>query len=383
MKVAGILISAFTLASFLLFVFSYRARATLWLDPAKWNVRIDDEEFKKRRLASGGLYLLETLALAVACYLLPLSLSAFGLTGMDLWIVSPCLCVLVTVVLGPLSLRQTLSPRKTVQRSFFTTVLAAAESLRGILIGSSGQTDEAGRTAAPTDSTHGREVLRLLLRLKERRVSEIMVSRVDMVCADESSAVSEVADLVREAAYTRIPVFSGTIDSITGYVTAKDVVIRLHQGGGSDVVSSIARKPVYIASDATLEHALEKMQNARATLAIATAPSGNTAGLVTGEDILEEVVGDLYEDYEPEEPAYQVIDEKTAIVRANVALGDLKEIFGVVPPGDLSQTLGNYVRKRLGAESSRGEQVSDDVFSYSVAKTTGKTIWSLKVEKRN
>jgi CBS domain containing-hemolysin-like protein len=394
MKVGEVLVLVLTLAALSLFLLSYRRRTILWLDPAARSVQLDDEELKKRSSASGGLYLVEILALSTACYLSALCLRVLGLTGIGLWLLSSAVSLFVAVVLGPLSVRQALSLRPSLlpetifatptKPPFFPqTVLAAAERLRGILIGSRGRVDEAGRKVMSIESRHGREVLRLLLRLRERQISEVMVSRIDMVCAEESSTVSEVADLVREAAYTRIPVFSGTIDSIKGYVTAKDVVIRLHQGGGADAVSSIAREPVFVLSDATIEHALEEMQRARVTLAIVTDRSGKTAGLVTGEDILEEVVGDLYEDYQPEEPAYQVIDDRTAIVRANVALGDLKEILGVVPSADLGQTLGDYVRKQLGVEPSRGEQVSDDVFSYSVAKTTGNAIWSLKVEKKD
>jgi len=394
MNVVWTILSVLTLSGFLLFLLSYRARVFLWLDPSVSTAHLGVEELRKRGSAFGGLYLMEVFALASSCYLITLSLRVLGMTGVDLWIVSPGTAVLVTLGLGPLFLRWTVAERRAGQAGrgtgvnaagqlFLQTILGAAGRLHAILTGSPGQMEETKSRAVSVESSHGREVLRLLLRLRERLVSEVMVSRIDMVCAEESSTVFEVADLVRDVAFTRIPVFSGTIDTITGYVTAKDVVIRLHQGGGTDAVSSIARKPVYVAADATIEHALEEMQKARATLAIVTGPPGKTTGLVTGEDILEEVVGDLYGDHEPEEPAYQVIDDRTAIVRANVALGDLKEIFGVVPSGDLRQTLGNYVRRELGADPSRGERVSDDVFSYSVAKTTGKLIWSLKVERKN
>jgi Mg2+/Co2+ transporter CorC len=409
MNIARVLIPVLTLTALSLFVLSYGARTNLWREMAARSAHLDDEELKKRDLASGGLYLVEILALAAACFLYTVSLRILGLTGIGLWLLSSATGVLVALVLAPVSLRQAGRRSQATQEDqgneasratkqghgdrgaaastksppFPRIVLAAAERMRGILLGSPGTVDETGRRGVPVESKHGRDLLRLLLRLRERRISEVMVSRIDMICADESSTVSEVADLVREAAYNRIPVFSGTIDSITGYVTAKDVVIRLHQGGRAEAVSSIARKPVSVLSDATIEYTLEQMQKAHVTLAIVTDRSGKTAGLVTGEDILEEVVGDLYEDYQPEEPAYQVIDDRRAIVRANVALGDLKEILGAVPSADLSQTLGDYVRKQLGVEPSRGERVSDDVFSYSVVKTTGKTIWSLKVEKRS
>jgi Mg2+/Co2+ transporter CorC len=408
MNLASILITVLTLGAFSLFVLSYRARTDLWRESAARSTHLDDEELKKRGLTSSGFYLVEMMALAAACFLFTVSLQLLGLTRIGLWFLSPATGVLAALVLAPVSLRRPGHERQGGHERLIERrgevgqapqqsrggqasqaggvpriLLAAAERVREFLVGSSGRVDEIGRKAVRVESKHGRDLSRLLLRLRERRISEVMVSRIDMICADESSTVSEVADLVREAAYNRIPVFSGTIDSITGYVTAKDVALRLHQGGRAEVVSSIARKPVFVLSDATLEYALEEMQKAHVTLAIVTGHSGKTAGLVTGEDILEEVVGDLYEDYQPDEPAYQVIDDRTAIVRANVALADLKEILGALPSADLSQTLGDYVGKQLGVEPSRGERVSDDVFFYSVVKTTGKAIWSLKVEKKN
>jgi len=416
---------------------------------AEARVGLDEAEIQKRTLASQGFYVIEALSLAAAFYLLSVCLSILGVVGWELWIFPLATCVFVTLILAPALLREAehrsrstardagaaeatrvapkgeagrfIAPRAPRATFFPEVILRPAErtyalltgwgtvrgevkeSLRREVIGSMrGESSRAepsrgkmahgkmvqGKAAKgkmTAESTHWKNVLDLLLRLRERRVSEVMVSRVDMVCAEETSTGSDVAELVKEAAYTRIPVFSRTLDTITGYVTAKDVVIRLHQGGSADVVSSIARKPVYVLSDDTIEHALKEMQNARVTLAIVTEPSGSTAGLVTGEDILEEVVGDFYEDYEPDEPAYQVIDDRTAIVRANVALGDLREILGgapSLPPSDLKLTLGEYVRHRLGVEPSRGERVSDDVFSYSVARTIGKEVWSFRVEKR-
>jgi len=386
MKIFGITVIALTAASFFLFIVSYRARAVLRKRAGFSQAGSSQAWYFEGDVAAwtraSGLYVVEILTIAAFCYLASLSLYACGLAGRTLWIASCGAAAASSLLLVPLFVKSGI-PKEGVGSRASHVALERAGRLFSFLGGSRREPEDVGTAPALPESEHAREVLRLLLRLRERRVSEVMVSRIDMVCAQESSTILEVADLVKEVAFTRIPVFSGTIDSITGYVTAKDVVIRLHQGGGAEPVSSIARKAAFVSSSATIEHALEQMQSARATLVIVTSPEGKTSGLVAGEDILEEVVGDLYGDRQVEEPAYQVIDDRTAIVRANVALSDLKEIFGVAPSGNLNQTLGNYVRKELGAEVSKGERVSDAVFSYQVARTIGKLIWSLRVERRN
>lgn len=235
----------------------------------------------------------------------------------------------------------------------------------------------------PIASPFGRDLLKLLLRLRERHISEVMVPRVDMVCAQESSSISELAELATDSGHTRIPVFRDTIDSISGYVTAKDVVLKLHKGSGADGASSVVRKPVFVTPQASIEHCLEQLQREHAALAIVADSAGKTLGLVTSEDILEEVVGDLYEDFEPEEPAYRMLDEKTAQIRATVKVDDLKEVLGTAPPADPGLSLGEYVRGLLGADAVSGDSVSDDAFLYTVTRMVGKAIWSVRVERKS
>jgi Mg2+/Co2+ transporter CorC len=381
---SGILILVFTLATFLFFLATYRTRAILWFGTTDKDARPNSEEVERRRRISGGLYLLETLVVAAFCFLLTLSMRVAGLSGMALGVSAVVTCSLVVLVAAPLSVRGmgTKGLRRNGPSLFPRVLLRFALLLRGLSLGQVGEGQEEGRKGARIEGRYERDLFKVLSRLRDRQVSEVMIARVDMVCADECSTISELAELVKESGHTKIPIFAGTIDSITGYVTAKDVVLRLHQGGGERGVSSIARRPTFVPSDATIEHTLREMQKASVALAVISNTSRGTVGLATSQDILEEIVGDLYEDYEPEEPAYQVIDEKTAIVRGNVAAADLKEIFGVIPPAAASQTLGEYVRDSLGAEAGVGDCVSDEVFSYSIVKTTGRSIWSVKVEKR-
>jgi len=381
---AGILILVLTLATFLLFLATYRVRVTLWLEASDADARSNLEEFAKKRRVSGGLYLLESLVLAAVCFLSTLSLNVIGLGSTRSTVSSIVLCSLIVLVMAPLSVRAagTGRVRGDVASPFPRVLIKLALFLRALSVGRTEEGPGVRREAGRIEGRYGRNLFRVLSRLRDRQISEVMIARIDMVCADECSTISELAELVRESGHTKIPIFAGTIDSITGYVTAKDVVLRLHRGGGEQGVSTIARHPAFVSSDSTIERALKEMQKAAVALAVINDRSGATAGLVTSQDILEEIVGDLYEDYEPEEPAYRVIDDKTALVRGNVAVGDLKEIFGVIPSVREGQTLGEYVKDSLGPEAAIGDEFSDDVFSYTVVRMTGKAIWSVRVKKR-
>ena len=354
-------------------------------------LRLDDRAFLETRRLLAELYVARFLSLAGSAFCFGVWLRLHGLSQPSACCLGLAYALVVSLLLAPLMLRSPLSSDRASDRivRFLRRPLALSGLLLEALPGLSLRTRAAGDPAssrprvAPIQSPLGKDLLKLLLRLKERRISEVMVSRVDMVCAQDSSTISELAELVMDSGHTRIPVFRDTIDSISGYVTAKDVVLKLHKGSGTDGASSVLRRPVFVTPRASIEHCLERLQREHAALAIVADSAGKTLGLVTGEDILEEVVGDLYEDYEPEEPAYRMLDERTAQIRANVKVGDLKEVFGTAPAADPGLSLGEHVKGLLGADAVTGDSASDDAFLYRVTRMLGKAIWSVRVERKS
>jgi len=381
-------------------------------------LRLDDRAFLETRRLLAELYVARFLSLAGSAFCFGVWLRLHGLSQPSACCLGLAYALVVSLLLAPLMLRSPLSSDRASDRivRFLRRPLALSglllEALPGLslraakgvsepphppgqvrAVGADALTERrAGAAAdlassrprvAPIQSPLGKDLLKLLLRLKERRISEVMVSRVDMVCAQDSSTISELAELVMDSGHTRIPVFRDTIDSISGYVTAKDVVLKLHKGSGTDGASSVLRRPVFVTPRASIEHCLERLQREHAALAIVADSAGKTLGLVTGEDILEEVVGDLYEDYEPEEPAYRMLDERTAQIRANVKVGDLKEVFGTAPAADPGLSLGEHVKGLLGADAVTGDSASDDAFLYRVTRMLGKAIWSVRVERKS
>jgi Mg2+/Co2+ transporter CorC len=400
MRPSDTVIAALALAALLTFLLSHSSK--FWRAPASAvrHLKLHEEEFGEKKRLLAELYALEILSLCAGSFLFGLLYRRLGL-GWPLALVPALLTSLVTIMLlAPLSLRfstvrdleSASLPRVSRRLAVWTGRLLALSSWfspgeRGA--GDSGTGPVAGawltgnvRGTPPIESPYGRDLLRLLLRLRDRHVSEVMVPRLDMVCAGENSTIAELAELAAESGHTRIPIVADTIDSVKGYVTAKEVVLKLHRGHGDERVSSVMRKPVFVTPRTSIESCLKQLQKEHASLAIVAERSGRTVGLVTSEDILEEVAGDFYEDVEPDEPAYSVMEDGIARVRASVKLGDMKEILGEAPAHDPGETLGDYLRQRLPSDPVPGDRVSDELFVYTVLRTVGKTVWSVRVEKR-
>jgi magnesium and cobalt transporter len=371
---------ALAAAALLFYLFCHAARPGRMSVTTLRRLRLDERAFLDTRRLLAELYVARILSLSASTLFFGVWLSLHGLRSPAACGLALAYAVVTSLLLAPLILRSRLASDAASDR--IVHVLRRPLVLSGLLLEVlPGLSVRSG--AGPVQPSFGKDLLTLLLRLRERRISEVMVPRVDMVCAQDSSTISELADLAIESGHTRIPVFRDNIDSISGYVTAKDVVLKLHRGSGRDGASSVVRKPVFVTPQASIENCLEQLQREHAALAIVADNAGKTLGLVTSEDILEEVVGDLYEDYEPEEPAYRMLDEKTAQIRANVKLGDLREIFGVAPAADPVLSLGEYVRGLLGQDVTAGDSASDDLFLYKVTRMLGRGIWSLRVERKS
>jgi len=379
MSSSEVVFLALTLAGLLSYLVCHAARPGRMSATTLRRLRLDEGAFLETRRLLAELYVARVLSLCASTLFFGIWLSLHGFGGPAACGLALAYAIVTALLLAPLALRSRLATDAAGDRTAraLRRPLALSVVLLNLLPGFSARSKP-----APAQPSFGRDLLTLLLRLRERRISEVMVPRVDMVCAQDGSTISELAELVRDTGHTRIPVFRDTIDSISGYVTAKDVVLKLHRGSGRDGASSIVRRPVFVTPQASIEHCLEQLQREHAALAIVADNAGKTLGLVTSEDILEEVVGDLYEDYEPEEPAYRMLDERMAEVRANVKLGDLKEILGEAPTADPVLSLGEYVRSLLGSDVTAGDSASDDVFLYKVTRMLGKGIWSLRVERK-
>ncbi|HUY56252.1 MAG TPA: hemolysin family protein [Candidatus Micrarchaeaceae archaeon] len=204
-----------------------------------------------------------------------------------------------------------------------------------------------------------REMIHGVLEMTDKPVREVMVPRVQMVALAADSTVEEAISEIREHGHSRIPVYEETVDNITGVVYAKDLLV--HPGGSfieGGRVGSLARPPTFVPEAKRLGELLQEMQLAKIHLAVVVDEYGGTAGLVTIEDLLEEIVGPIWDEYDlAEQEEIQLVGPQEALVSASVSLDDVNDLLHLRLEGEDFDSIGGLVYSFLGRIPSVGDTV--------------------------
>lgn len=213
-------------------------------------------------------------------------------------------------------------------------------------------------------------------------VREVMVPRPDMVCVEAGATLDEVLDLSLKQGFSRIPVISHNIDNVVGIVYAKDAVKRLRNGGRRvRRASEIAREPMFVPESKKVTELLREMQERKSHMAIVIDEYGGTAGLVTMEDVLEEIVGEISDEFDRDEPPVVELDEKTLRVDARVSIDELNERLGTALPNSEWDSVGGLIGGTLGRVAAEGDRVRLDGVEFEVEKTKGRRIRKVLIHK--
>lgn len=224
-----------------------------------------------------------------------------------------------------------------------------------------------------------REMILGIFELSERTVREIMVPRIDVVAVPRTATVGEVLDRMVSSGHSRIPMFDGSIDNIVGVVNAKDILRHLRHGSLDDPAESLARPVFFVPESKRIDDLLRELKERRSHLAIVVDEYGGTAGLITAEDLLEEIVGELPDEYDLEEPVIERVSEREAIVDARVSIHDVNHELDLELEDPESDTIGGLVYHRLGKVPDVGDEVHVGPATISVLTTAGRRIKKLRV----
>ena len=227
-----------------------------------------------------------------------------------------------------------------------------------------------------------RKMIRGIMALEETMAREIMVPRTDIVAVPSDSSFEEVARIIVERGYSRVPVFEETIDNIVGIVYAREVLGFLANGAKPADIKAIARPPYFVPESKKVDELLTEMRKNKLSIAIVVDEYGGTAGLVTVEDLIEEIVGEIADEFDTEEETIHRVSEWEAILDARVSIDALQELFGVqVEEGDFD-TVGGFVLEHLGKMPSVGEEVRVDGLIVRVLSVSGRRIKRVRVIKQ-
>ena len=213
-------------------------------------------------------------------------------------------------------------------------------------------------------------------------VSEIMTPRTDMYAIDINKNLREMLDEIDELKYSRIPVYNESIDDIEGILFVKDILKPLKDNEEIDI-RKITRDPYFVPESKDIDELFKEMQQNKVQMAIVIDEYGGTAGLITMEDIIEELVGNIFDEYDEEELDIKKIDENTYIVNGMITSYELKKIFDVeLPEGDY-ETLSGYLLDKLGRipEEEEHPVIEDENLTYRVEEIEDRRIKYVKVCK--
>lgn len=232
----------------------------------------------------------------------------------------------------------------------------------------------------PGEFEKEQELMDSIINFSDRIVREVMVPRIDMVCVEINADLSTVVEELRKAGHSRIPVFEEKIDNIKGLLYAKDLLALLSKDKNSFQLRSILRPPYFVPEYKRIDELLREFQSKRIHMAVVVDEYGGTAGLVTIEDIMEEVFGEILDEYDKEALLVKKLDSGSFILDARLPIDDLNSLLGTDFADDDFESLGGMVYQLMGKIPRQNERTEFSGYSFTVEQVRAQRILYVRVE---
>ncbi|MGH2572710.1 MAG: hemolysin family protein [Actinomycetota bacterium] len=226
-----------------------------------------------------------------------------------------------------------------------------------------------------------KELIHSIFEFGDTIVREVMVPRPDIVAVDFRKPLRAVQDLVLRHGFSRIPVFRDDLDKAEGIIYAKDVLKALHQGKQNVPLLDLARPVHFVPESKRVAELLREMQEKKFHIAMVTDEYGSVSGLVTLEDLLEELVGEIADEYDRDEPQMEPVDDHTYRVNGRLSIDDLNELLDVELPQDEWDTVAGLMNGLLGAVPKEGETVAFDNLTFIAERVLGRRISKVLISR--
>jgi CBS domain containing-hemolysin-like protein len=223
------------------------------------------------------------------------------------------------------------------------------------------------------------ELIHSIFEFGDTVVREVMVPRPYIVAVEDSFTVAQAADVALESGHTRLPIYRESIDNVAGVATVQDMLRAVRQDGNNQPITSVMRPPQFIPETKKVDELLRELQNARVHLAIVIDEYGGTAGLVTIEDLLEEIVGEIQDEYDVEPQMTNWVSPTELHADARVQLDDINDMLNVQWEAEDSDTIGGFVYEQLGRIPNPGDTVRVGVYTITVLSTEGARLKQLAI----
>ena len=226
-----------------------------------------------------------------------------------------------------------------------------------------------------------RELLRNLADFRETMVREVMTPRPDIIAIDSNATIEQLYALFREQQYSRVPVFKDSLDNVQGFVFVKDLIQRLPTSGMRDPITPLVRPAHFVPETKRVPDLLKEFQRRRVQIAIVVDEYGGTAGLVTVEDLLEEIVGEIRDEYDVE--VERIVDEENGkfLMSGSVHVDEMAKLMKVTVDGHGFETVGGYLLSRLGRMPAVGEHMEVDGLDVEIVDTQRRRITRVRMSR--
>ena len=226
------------------------------------------------------------------------------------------------------------------------------------------------------------DMIRGVFEFGETTVGEVKVPRVDMVACTVDTPLMEALDVILQQGHSRLPVYEDNVDNILGILYDKDLLKYVRENQLDVSLRDVVRPALYVPESKRVDELFRELQQKKVHIAIVMDEYGGTDGLVTLEDLLEEIVGEIQDETDQEKPLIEQLDENTYAVSAMIDMEQLNEELEVSLPINDVETLGGFVYEQLGHVPAIGAEIDTDCVHIEVTQVEGRRIRTLKVSRK-
>jgi putative hemolysin len=225
------------------------------------------------------------------------------------------------------------------------------------------------------------KLLQSIVDFGDRLAHEIMTPRIDVESFDARKPIEELAKLFSESKYARIPIYQQSIDQITGIVHIKDLFDTMLRGGLKRTVAELARPPYFVSETKKVSELLREFQSEHLQIAVVVDEYGGTAGIITTEDIIEEIVGEIADEHEDEEATVVDVGDGTWLVSGLLRVEDLEETLDARLAGEDYETVAGMIFTSLGRVPATGTVIPKNGWLFEIERADRRRIYRVKVRK--
>ena len=222
-----------------------------------------------------------------------------------------------------------------------------------------------------------KKMIHSIFELGYTSVKEVMTARMDIFAMNSDVEVGEALEQIAKTGYSRIPIYESDIDNIIGVIYAKDLL--KHRTDVGRPAKEFIHPPYYIPESKRVDELLQEFQRNAIQIAVVIDEHGGTAGLITLEDILEEMVGEIFDEYDIREKMIKKLDSKTYVVNGKMVIDELSEILNTEVPEDEYETVGGFVFSLFGRIPKEGEKIKFKEFEFKVEKIVKRRIKAVRI----